>query len=172
VVVADSQHFLWTALHWATVSLNQAERVRVSFEPYRASTLGLTDGVVIRVTPEMERPKAVFWADVHFLMIAVKHLDGVLKLMGTAAPKLDKDLKAKAVELRHLLEHWEKAQQGEGAWKGYREKHGPYAAPTQVQFEPGDPGDLRIGTDPLSVVDLAADVRRVEGELVGIEAQT
>ena len=96
MVVADSQHFLWTALHWATVSLNQAERVRVSFEPYRASTLGLTDGVVIRVTPEMERPKAVFWADVHFLMIAVKHLGGVLKLLG-GAPGLDKGSKAKAL---------------------------------------------------------------------------
>jgi hypothetical protein len=78
VVDAGSQHFLWTALHWAAVTLNQAERVRASFEPYRASILSRPDGVVIRVTPEMERPGAIFWADVHFLMIAVKHLDGVL----------------------------------------------------------------------------------------------
>jgi hypothetical protein len=66
VVDADPHHFLWTALHWATVSLNQAERVRASFEPYRASMLSRIDVGVIRVTPEMERPKAVFWADVHF----------------------------------------------------------------------------------------------------------
>jgi hypothetical protein len=154
VVDADSQHFLWTALHWATVSLNQAERVRASFEPYRASMLSRIDVGVIRVTPEMERPKAVFWADVHFLMIAVKHLDGVLKLLARDAPRLDKALKARAVELRGLLEHWWESEEGKGAWKGYREKHGQYATPTQVQFEPGDRGDLKIGADPLSVVDL------------------
>jgi hypothetical protein len=51
VVDADSQHFLWTALHWAAVTLNQAERVRTSFEPYRASILSRPDGVVMRVTP-------------------------------------------------------------------------------------------------------------------------
>jgi hypothetical protein len=172
VVDADSQHFLWTALHWAAVTLNQAERVRASFEPYRASILSRPDGVVIRVTPETERPKAVFWADVHFLMIAMKHLDGVLKMLGPGAPRLDNGLKAKAVELRRLLEHWWESAEGKGAWKGYREKHGQYATPTQVQFEPGDRGDLRIGADPLSVVDLAADVRRVESELIQLEAST
>jgi hypothetical protein len=31
-----------------------------------------------------------------------------------------------------------------------------------VQFRPGDPGDPRMRADPLSVVELAADVRRVE----------
>jgi hypothetical protein len=172
VVDADSQHFLWTALHWTTVSLNQAERVRASFEPYRVSILSRPDGVVMRVTPEMERPKAVFWADVHFLMIAMKHLDGVLKLLGRDAPRLNQALKFRAVELRNLLEHWWESVQGEGAWGGYREKHGRYATPTQIQFEPGESGDLRIGADPLSVVELIADVRRVEGELIEIEAET
>jgi hypothetical protein len=105
-------------------------------------------------------------------MIAMKHLDGVLKMLGSNAPRLDKDLKTKAVELRRLLEHWWESAEGKGAWKGYREKHGQYATPTQVQFEPGESGDLKIGTDPLSVVDLVADVRRVESELIAIEAQT
>jgi hypothetical protein len=58
-----------------------------------------------------------------------------------------------------------------GAWKGYREKHGQYATPTQVQFD-GVSSDLRIGTDPLSVVDLVVDVRRVESELIEIQART
>jgi hypothetical protein len=40
----------------------------------------------MRVTPEMERPKAIFGADVYFLMIAMKHLDGVLKMLGSNAP--------------------------------------------------------------------------------------
>jgi hypothetical protein len=86
--------------------LNQAERVRVSFESYQASILSRPDGVVMRVTPDMHRPGAIFWADVHFLMIAVKHLDGVLKMLGSGAPLLDRGLKDKGVELRRLLEHW------------------------------------------------------------------
>jgi hypothetical protein len=44
--------------------------------------------------------------------------------------------------------------------------------PAQVQFKPGDPGDPRIGADPLSVVELAADVRRVASEQIQIEAST
>jgi hypothetical protein len=163
---------VWTALHWAAVTLNQAERVRASFESYQASILSRPDGVVMRVTPEMQRPGAIFWADIHFLMIAVKHLDGVLKLLGNGAPRLDKGLKAKGVELRRLLEQWWESEEGKGAWKGYREKHGQYATPTQIQFEPGEHGDLRVGADPLSVVELIADVRRVEGELTEIEAKT
>jgi hypothetical protein len=163
---------VWTALHWAAVTLNQAERVRVSFESYQASILSRPDGVVMRVTPDIHRPVAIFWADVHFLMIAVKHLDGVLKMLGSGAPLLDRGLKDKGVELRRLLEHWWESQEGKGAWKGYREKHGQYATPTQIQFEPGENGDLRIGADPLSVVELIADVRRVEGELIEIEGRT
>jgi hypothetical protein len=60
VVGVASEHLLWTALHWAVLTLNQAERVRASFEPYRAIILSLTDGEIVRVTPEMERPKAIF----------------------------------------------------------------------------------------------------------------
>jgi hypothetical protein len=97
----------------------------------------------MRVTPEMERPKAIFGADVYFLMIAMKHLDGVLKVLGSNAPRLDKDLKTKAIELRRLLEYWWESAEGKGAWKGYREKHGQYATPTQVQFD-ADSGDLRM----------------------------
>jgi hypothetical protein len=126
----------------------------------------------VRMTPEMERPASIFWSDVHFFMIAVKHLEKVLGMLGSSAPRLDRTLSNKAVELRNLVEHWWKAEEGGGAWKGYREKHGQHAGPTWVQFEPGDPGDLRIGADPLSVVDLAADIRRVEGELIEIEART
>jgi hypothetical protein len=165
-------YLLWTALHWAAAALHQAERARADFELYQASRFERMGAGIVRLTPDMERPKVIFWADVHFLMIAVKHLDGVLRMLGGDAPRLDKVLSAKAVELRHLLEHWWDAEQERGVWKGYREHHGPYAEPTQVQFDAGDPGDLRIGADPLSVVDLAADVRRVETELIAIEART
>ena len=106
MVDAKSQHLLWTALRWSAAALNQIDRVRGNFEPYQASIRSLIDVGTVRVTPEMERPSAIFWSDVHFLMIAVKHLDGVLKLMGAGAPRLNKDLKTKAVELRRLLEHW------------------------------------------------------------------
>ena len=168
-VEARSSYLLWTALRWAGAALQQAERVRASFEQYQASVHSRMGAGVVRLTPEMERPKAIFWADVHFLMIAVNHLRKVLGDLGGDAPRIDKALEAKAVELRHLLEHWWKAEQGEGAWKGYREKHGEYAEPTDVQFEPGD---VRIGADPLSIVALAADVRRVELELTEMEART
>jgi len=88
-----------------------------SFEPYRAAILSLTDGEIMRVTPETDRPKAILGADVHFLMIAMKHLDGVLKVLGSNAPRLDKDLKTKAIELRRLLEHWWESAEGKGAGK-------------------------------------------------------
>jgi hypothetical protein len=39
-------------------------------------------------------------------------------------------------------------------------------------LSPGDTGDLEIGADPLSLVDLVADVRRVKGELIATEART
>jgi hypothetical protein len=120
----------------------------------------------MRVTPEMERPKAIFWADVHFLMIAMKHLNGV-----PGAPRLDKDVTAKAVELRRLLENWWESADGKGAWKGYREKHGQYATPTQVQFDAVS-SDSESARTRLSVVDLVVDVRRLESELMEIEART
>ena len=44
----------------------------------------------------MQRP-AVFWSDVHFLMIAVKHLGFTLQRLGRGAPRLDKDLSKNAV---------------------------------------------------------------------------
>jgi hypothetical protein len=58
-----------------------------------------------RVTPEMERRAEIFWSDLHFLMIAVKHLEGVLQMMSPNAPRLNRAFSANAVELRHLLEH-------------------------------------------------------------------
>jgi len=76
----------------------------------------------------------------------------------------------RGVELRRLLEHWDKAEQGGGAWKGYRQQHGSYATPTQVNFDAID--GLRIGANPLSIVDLVADLRLVESELIEIEART
>jgi hypothetical protein len=168
-VANDRQDYLWTALRWAAAALHQAERAQASLEPFLQSRRNIIDGEVIRWTPEMERPASIFWSDVHFLMISVNHLDRVLKNLGPNGPQFDKVLAAKAVEQRHLLEHWWKAEQGEGAWKGYREKHGPLAGPSWVQFEPGD---LRMGADPLSIVELAADIRRVESELIEIEART
>ena len=41
-----------------------------------------------------------------------------------------------------------------------------------MEFSPGEHGDLKIGNNPLSVVELAADIRRVESELIEIEART
>jgi hypothetical protein len=165
---------LWTALRWAAAARHQAERVLASLKPYleyRWFDIGV--GTTTRVTPDMERPAAIFWSDVHFLMIAVNHLDGALAKRGTTGtPRLDRDLRAKAVELRHLLEHWPDAAQGKGAWKGYREKHGEIAGPAQLSYEPGNPPLLTIGADPLSINDLNADLRRVESELIEIEART
>jgi hypothetical protein len=112
---------------------------------------------------------AVFWSDVQFLMIAVRHPDLTLQKLGRGTPRLDRALSERAVELRQLLEHWWEAEQGTKRWKRYRDKHGQHAGPAWVQFEPGD---LRIGADPLSVVELAADIRRVESELSEIEART
>jgi hypothetical protein len=163
---------LWTALRWAAAASHQAERVDHGFDRYQASLFSQPDGTVVRVTPDMMRPAAIFWSDVQFLMIAVRHLDVTLQKLGRGAPRLDRALSEGAVELRQLLEHWWEAEQGKKRWARYRQKHGRYAAPTQVQFEPGDPGDLRIGADPLSVVELAADIRRVESELIEIEART
>jgi hypothetical protein len=66
---------VWTALHWAAAALNQIERVRDSWEQFQAVRKSWLNGGTIRVTPEMERPSAIFWSDMQFLMIAVKHLD-------------------------------------------------------------------------------------------------
>jgi len=162
-------YLLWTELRWSAAALQQNRA--------RSSRLG----DVSRGDPQPDgqgchTPDAAdgtangpLLADVHFLMIAVNHLDKVLDDLGSGAPRLAKALSTKAVEVRHLLEHWWYAEQEKGAWKGYREKYGPYADPAQVQF---DPGDLRIGMDPLSIVDLAADISRVERQLNEIEART
>jgi hypothetical protein len=161
---------LWTALRWAAAALNQVERVLVNVEPY--VTAGRGEIGWVRVTPEMERPSAIFWSDVHFLMIAVNHLDEALNKLGSGTPRLDKALRGKAVELRHLLEHWPDAAQGKGAWKGFREKHGPHAAPARLQYEPSNPPLLSVGADSLSINDLAADIRRVESEVIEMEARS
>ena len=68
-------------------------------------------GRVIRVTPEMERPAAIFWSDVQFLMIAVRHLDFSAEKLGRGAPRLDRTLKAQGGRTRQLLEHWWGARQ-------------------------------------------------------------
>jgi hypothetical protein len=168
-VNANASGLLWTALSWSAAALQQAERVRADWEQYEAARLSLMGKGVIRLTPEMERPKAIFWADVQFLLIAVRHLDITLQKLGRGAPRLDRVLSEKAHVLRNLLEHWWEAEQGKKRWQRYRDKHGEHAMPTTVQF---DPDDLRIGADPLSVVELAADIRRVEDELIEFEART
>jgi hypothetical protein len=166
------QGLLWIALHWAAAALHQAERTYAGVEPYFESRNTWFVRGVTRVTPEMQRPTAVFWANVQYLMIAVTHLEKALSMLPASAPRLDRDLTVKAVEIRHLLEHWWDAPQNKGAWKGYRQKHGPRAEPTLMEFSPSEHGDLKIGNDPLSVVELIADVRRVESELIEIESQS
>jgi hypothetical protein len=166
------QGHVWTALRWAAAALHQAERTYASLEPYLEGNRSRIGKGVIRLTPEMQRPAAVFWSDVHFLMIAVKHLDFTLQRLGRGAPRLDKDLSEKTVELRQLLEHWWEARPSRKHWKKYHDKHGELAHPAQLQYEPGNPPRLTIGADPLSINDLEADIRRVESELTEIEART
>jgi hypothetical protein len=144
------QGLLWIALNWAAAALHQADRTYASLEPYLESRNSRFGGGVMRVTPEMQRPASVFWANVQYLMIAVRHLDKALSMLPASAPRLDSDLTAKAVEIRHLLEHWWGAPQNAGAWKGYRQEHGPGAEPTLMEFSPGAQGDLKIGNNPLS----------------------
>jgi hypothetical protein len=166
VVDADSQHFLWTALRWAAAALHQIERVRDSWEQFQAVRKSWLNKGTIRVTPEMERPASIFWSDMQFLMIAVRHLQFTLEKLGRGAPLLDKTLSKKAVELRQLLEHWWEADPARKHWKKYRERLGEHAMPTDIAYEPGDPIELRFGSDPLSITELEADIRRVEGELI------
>jgi hypothetical protein len=166
------QGHLWTALRWAAAALHQTERVYASLERYLEANRSRRGKGVIRLTPEMQRPRAVFWSDLHFLMIAVKHLDFALQRLGRGAPRLDKDVSKNAVELRQLLEHWWEAGPSAKRWKKYRDKHGELAHPAQLQYGPGNPVRLTIGADPLSINELEADIRRVEKELTEIEART
>jgi len=122
VVDADSQHLLWTALRWAAAALHQIERVRDSWEQFQAVRKSWLNGGTIQVTPEMERPSAIFWSDMQFLMIAVKHLDFTLEKLGRGTPRLNRTLKDKAVELRQLLEHWWEAEPARKHWKKYRDR--------------------------------------------------
>jgi hypothetical protein len=158
---------LWTALNWAAATLRQTDRVRTSFESFQAARPP-PDGRIRRVTPESQRPGALFWADVHFLMISVRHLDEALVRMGTG-PRLSKATRKRAVTLRHLVEHWWDAYEDRGAWKSLRERHGEGGTPTSVGFVAGE--DLKIGPDSLSVVALAEEVRQVERELVALELE-
>ena len=154
---------VWVALRWAAAALQQTDRVLADFEPVRAS-MSSPDARKRRVTPESQRVEALFWADVHFLMISVTHLDRAQGMVGIG-PTLSKALTANVVRRRHRLEHWEKAEDGQGAWQGLRELHGDFATPTQVVFSPDD---LHIGDDSLSVAELADEVLRVERELVAL----
>jgi hypothetical protein len=157
---------VWTALRWAAAALQQADRVRAAWEPYMATMRPPPGGSFYRrETPETQRPNAHFWADVHFLMISVRHLGLALERIDDG-PRLSKATSEKAKDLRNLVEHWRKAETGGGAWKGLRERHGEYADPRQLMF---DPPDFKIGPDSLSVADLADDVRRVDRELTALE---
>ena len=159
---------VWTALRWAAAALQQADRVPVAWEPYAASMRPPLGGSFFRrETPESQRPNALFWADVHFLMISVSHLGRALEMIDNG-PRLSKTMSEKAENLRHLVEHWWEAETGGRAWNGLRERYGEYADPRQLMF---DPPDFKIGHDSLSVAELADDVRRVERELVALELE-
>ena len=159
---------VWTALHWAAAALQQAERVQVAWEAYMATLRPPPGGNFYRrETPETRRPRAQFWADVHFLMISVTHLGRALEMINDG-PRLSETTSRNAAELRHLEEHWWKAEPGEGAWKGLLERHGEYASPRLLMI---DPPDLKIGPEELSVSELAEDVRRVERELTVLELE-
>jgi hypothetical protein len=159
---------VWTALEWAAAVLQQVDRVTAAWEPLKASMMP-PDGssFVRRETPETGRPRALFWADVHFLMISVRHLAKALEMIDDD-PRLSQTTRKPAEQLRHLVEHWWKAERGEDAWKGLRERYGEYADPRQLMF---DPPEFKIGPASLSLTELADDVRRVEGELTALELE-
>jgi hypothetical protein len=159
---------VWTALEWAAVALQQVDRITAAWEPYKASMMPPDGGSFFRrETPETRRPRSLFWADVHFLMISVRHLATALEMIDDD-PRLSQTTSKHAEELRHLVEHWEKAERGEGAWKGLRDRHGDNADPRQLMF---DPPHFKIGHESLSITELADDVRRVERELTALELE-
>jgi hypothetical protein len=78
-------------------------------------------------------------------------------------PTVPKPLGSQIGQLRHLLEHWRKAEEVSGAWKGLVEHHGYYGSPWSVE---SDGSDLRIGADKISLQELEGFMTSVLGELL------
>jgi hypothetical protein len=159
---------LRTAFCWVAVALEQVQRV---VDDYKRSLEASTERGAHRrlMSVENARSWAIFMADVHFLTIAVTHLGRALDALGTMganAPKVDNALRLKTVEIRHLLEHWEKEEQVMGSWKGLRERHGPGSHPHQLAIYADD---LEFGPERLSLVELARELRRVERALIDLD---
>lgn len=146
-----SDRHKWISIKWCHVALLQIDRVWASWtaasaaREERFATLGIR-----RVFASDARPMDLFLGDVQFLMIAVRHLRSALRQDADGA-QLPEPLGSQSDALRHLLEHWQGAAAGTGAWKGLQAKHGVYATPTQVLAEPCD---LKIGPEQVSVARL------------------
>ncbi|HEY6686216.1 MAG TPA: hypothetical protein VI094_08420 [Propionibacteriaceae bacterium] len=93
--------YLRIAIGWCCNGLRQAERVRASFDDYRASLFPAGPEV-----PESERPRYHLWGDIHFLILSVHHLMKALDKL-PPVPLFPKSDKVK--HFRDLLEHWEAA---------------------------------------------------------------
>lgn len=57
--------------------MHQIERVRDSWEQFQAVRKSWMDKGTIRVTPEMERPAAIFWSDIE-LEADIRRVEGEL----------------------------------------------------------------------------------------------
>lgn len=155
------------AISWCHIALRQVDRVEESFAAFRATIFPAVTGVR-RVTPDSERPKHLYWGDVHFLFVAVNHVTKALDRLPNG-PQFPQPLRSRAVQLRHLLEHWWEAADRKGAWKKLEEQHGEFGSPWIVSF---DLADLKIGSEEVSVRQLEEVLSEILRELVWIEGET
>jgi hypothetical protein len=158
--VAKSTGNLTVALSWCHIGLQQAERVRETFDRFRLTS----SADVGRVGSEWRRLSSLYFGDVHFLVIATDHvieaLDG-MPLTSQPAKPMRRQLKI----LRNQLEHWERAQERTGAWKALPE----YGTPYQVMVVGSD---LKIGADKVSLQELEGFLTRTRNELLEIVERT
>jgi hypothetical protein len=128
--------------------------------------LTLPDGVVMRMTPGMQRPRATFWADVHFLMIAVRHLDLTQQNLWprriAVGQGVDREGGCTEKICLSTVGRRNRAKALEALSGQARPGRKPYAGSVRARR----PRRSQNRADPLSVVDLAADIRRVESELI------
>ncbi len=150
---------LTVALSWCEVGLQQAARVRETFERLRYTRLGEVYG-----RSESRRLRSLFWGDVHFLMIASRHVITALEGMPPASQPPGQ-VRRQVELLRHQLEHWWEAQNKGGAWNALP----AYATPYHVMVVGSD---LRIGADNISLHDLEDFMARTRDELMEIVERT
>lgn len=157
--MAKSTGNLTIALSWCHIGLQQATRVRETFDTFRvASSADISHG------SEWRRLSSLYFGDVHFLIIAIYH---VIKALDGMPPTSQlPGLVQRKVELfRHQIEHWWKAQNKESAWKAVPECGTPY----QVMVVGSD---LKIGADKVSLQELEDFLTKTRDELLEIVERT